>query len=237
MEWNLDSTNEVPRGTKKKTVVCLFFFFFLMLLCACGTSPGGKDSTLPQQQKKAPMESVGNYASLLPMETHSPTPVPEPVQTAMPKPTPKPSPTPAPPSAIEDLGLDLKPIITDFKSELDLRDSLFKTVWDMTKQLDWYVVPLVGELGNPEIVFDVKTQSVAHAYFYFDYYASGSKEELKMAADEYTELINAVICEMYPSIELEFVCYCWKIPAISETSLYSAMFFYKSENGVLSRSE
>ncbi len=221
----------------KKSVSIHLLLLSILLLCSCGSQAGNRYTTSPQHQEKAPTESIGNYASLLPRNTISPAPASEPVQTAKPKPTQEPAPTPAPVSAAEELGLDLKPITAEFTSETDLRDSLFKTLREMTNQLDWYVVPLVGEFGNPEIVFDVKTQSVAHAYFYLDYYASGSKEELKASADEYTEMINAVICEMYPNVEFEFVCYCWKIPAISKTSLYSAMFFYKVENGVLRRSE
>ena len=134
-------------------------------------------------------------------------------------------------------GLDIEPCVGSFANEKDLQFSLFKSVYEVTDQLDWLVTPLVTRDGNPELSFDPKKQEIKHARFYLTYYGNVDKDEAKGNVEEYTERLAAVLSVLYPNIDADMVCFFWKIPVISKDSLHSASFFYHTENGVLVRND
>lgn len=130
-------------------------------------------------------------------------------------------------------GLDLEPHPGSFANESDLQSSLFVSVREIADQLDWLVTPLVTREGNPELSFDSPRQDLKYARFYLVFYGNVGKEEAKTTVAEYTEKMAAVLSELYPNIDADMVCFFWKIPVINEDSLYSASFFYHTENGIL----
>jgi len=132
-------------------------------------------------------------------------------------------------------GLTLEPITGQFATESDLQFSLFKTVHEIAEQLGWLATPLVLRDTNPELSFDAAKQEVGYARFYLVYYANVGEDEAKQAVEEYTDRLAAVLSVLYPDIPADLVCFFWKIPAISEESLYSASFYYHTENGALVR--
>lgn len=134
-------------------------------------------------------------------------------------------------------GLDLKPRSDRFANENDLQSSLFFSVREIAGQLDWLVTPLVTREGNPEISFDSSRQALQYAHFYLVFYGNVGEEEAKNTVAEYTERLAAALSVLYPNISSDMVCFFWKIPVINEDSLYSASFYYHTENGKLVNSD
>lgn len=119
-----------------------------------------------------------------------------------------------------------------FTSDDRLVFCLFSTVSDVCRQLG-----LATQSNNPEISFNPESQYMDFARFYVTYYGEESKENTRDAVEDYTDVLIEAICATYPSVQMETMVFCWKIPTVNPDSLHSAMFWCEKDGDVIVRGE
>lgn len=135
-------------------------------------------------------------------------------------------------SALLRHGIEIEASEEQFTSDNRLVFCLFSTVSDVCRQLG-----LATQSNNPEISFDPQAQDMDFARFYVTYYGEGSKEDAREVVEDYTDVLIEALRAAYPSLQMETLVFCWKIPAIDPNSLYSAMFWCEKDGDVIVRGE
>ena len=93
------------------------------------------------------------------------------------------------------------------------------------------------QILNPELSFDVKTQTVDSIRFYLNYYGNCTKKEAVEILESDTDELVYIINNAFPNVDFEFVNINWKIPAIDEESYYAATYYCYKENDEVVRGD
>ena len=193
----------------KKAICFLLALAFILVLCACG-------SQMPASEVSPPSTT----APVTPHPSHTPFHTP----TITPKPVP--TPTPKYNYPLESIGLE--PANEHFSSESRIQFCLFDTVQDASRALHWNV----AQSTNPELSFDPSKQSLDYARFYLTYYAQCTKEDARTTLEDYTSTLIEIICTTFQDVQIDHLDFCWKVPAVDETSLYAATFWGENKDGL-----
>ena len=120
----------------------------------------------------------------------------------------------------ERYGIEIVPSKEVFAKDGRVAFCLYCTISEACR-----VLGMAVQNHNPEIYFDASTQTLDMARFYVTYYAKGSKADLRIAIEEYTDVLIETICATYPEININTLVFCWKVPDVDPDSLYAAVYW------------